>query len=154
MTIDLGDKCRQRLEEVKQWFESLPEGVAEIEERLLPDVGVIILTIRPLINPDATEFGVHFLDDEFHIGTDTPHEGFREIPCTYSAVEYCRAIVSGELTIRQQLWKGIVVSERIELQNEDPEPDEYYAGCGCLLAPVRWLLRGKEERVIRYASYY
>lgn len=89
MTVELSDQCRQRLEEVQEWFASLPEGVAAMEVKHLQDVGVIILTIRPLLNPDAVEFAVHFLDEEFHIGSDTPHPGFREIPCTYSAVDYC-----------------------------------------------------------------
>ncbi len=58
MTVELSDQCRQRLEEVQEWFASLPEGVAAMEVKHLQDVGVIILTIRPLLNTTVVDYVV------------------------------------------------------------------------------------------------
>ncbi len=112
MTVELSINCTQRLEEVKQWFGSLPEGVAEMRIETLPRYGVTIVWIRPLLQPEAAPFQVSLLvDDQFHV-TAGREGDWREIPCSYSPVDYCRAIVSGGLTDVERLWRGRVVSTR------------------------------------------
>ncbi len=47
-------QCRRGLEEVRPWFESLPEGVAEMETSELQEQGVLVVGIRPILNAHPT----------------------------------------------------------------------------------------------------
>ncbi len=149
----MDDQCRRRLEEVRQWFESLPEGVAEMETSELQEQGVLVVGIRPILNPHATKFWLHFLDGEFHVGTEGGGR-FPEVPCSDSAVDYCRGIVVGDLTLTEYHRKGRVVQLRTDLRREGETETFVKSGCyGCLTAPLQWLLRREKHRT-HYPAYY
>ena len=110
--------------------------------------------IRPLLNPDAATIGIGFAADIFDV-----HTGY----CAWdynmcsedSAVDHYRAIASGGMTEVEQLWAGRVINVRRELRMDgEVQRMSYSQGCGCLLLPLRWLFRSREERVIHYPPYY
>ena len=80
---------------------------------------------------------------------------FEGIECSESAVDYCRAIASGGMTVVERLWRGRALSARTELEMESgAEAMEWGDAPRRFLGPFRWLLRSREERVIRYPPYH
>lgn len=153
MEAELSADCARQLDEVRRWFGSLPRGAAEMDIGTLREYGVTTVKVRPLLEPDAAVFEVSFLEDGFHVYAGREGE-WREIPCSHSPVDYCRAIASGGLTDIEHLWRGRAVSARTGLRL--PDGVDGVTGHdlpGCFLAILRRAAGGREERVTRYAPY-
>jgi hypothetical protein len=161
VTVEMGDECNRRLEEVERWASSLPPEVIGME-RVTLEEGVTVLAFSPLRNPKAALFDLHFLPTEFHVhagrGTeriDSLYSDWRELPCSESPLEYCEAIVSGGLTETEYVRQGKVVKLRTELRLGDTtEASTTWNGCGCLALPWTRAARWDEVRTIHYPAYW
>ncbi len=57
-------ECRQQIEDVRRWLESLAQGVAEREIDDYHRHYDVVLTIRPRLNPDGASFELGFVAGE------------------------------------------------------------------------------------------
>ncbi len=166
MTAQTGETCKSRVEEIKGWFDSLPEGTVEIEIDNSHQHYEVVVTIRPLLNPDAAGFEIGFVAGEYDVWlTDTRGEfrgGYTENRCRDdSPVDYCRAIASGGLTVMEYRRESRRVILRHELRIDGEILDYNWfgerGGCGCAGTPWMWLWRRHwrwdETSITRYPPY-
>ncbi len=148
-----------RLADVRTWFDSLPEGTAEMELTEQDDATMVL--IRPLRTPDAADIWIRIdkTSGFVYLGAG---EVFRvddlvwETDIPIGAV--CRAIASGGLREEIKLWRGrktgAFAALWVEGESEPVTNSETYTFRGAL---ARLLLGtmfgGKEKRSIRYAPY-
>ncbi len=119
MTAQTGETCKSRVEEIKGWFDSLPEGVAEMEVDISHQHFEVVVTIRPLLNPDAAGYEIGFVASNYDVWlVDARGEfqgGYTDNRCRDdSPIDYCQAIVSGGLTVTEYRREG----RRVILRHE------------------------------------
>lgn len=161
-----------RFAAVKKWFETLPEGLAEMNigpHDLYPSA-MTQITIRPLRNPDAASIEIGFQGEGdwlvyFSAGSDE-RGGFSittEFWPDMPLVEMCRAVVLGGLIREVRLWRGEEVGARYLLYGLEGERDPVYdPSRNDLRYSLRGdlarliigsLLGGKAKREVRYPPY-
>jgi hypothetical protein len=167
MTAQPGDTCESRIEEVRRWFESLPEGVAEMEIDSSHQHYEVVVTIRPLLHPDAAGFEIGFVAGDYDVwltdGRGESRGGYMDNRCRdASPVGYCEAIASGGLTVTEYRREGRRVILRHELRLDGEILDYNWfgesGGCGCAGLPWMWLWRRRrkweEAHTEHYPPYY
>ncbi len=153
MTTDLSANCTERFEELSKWFESLPPGVAKMEIVSSPKRYPLEVEIKPLLNPEAASILIGIDRAVFDVWAGGAY--LSDIACSErSPADYCQSIVSGGLTETEYMWAGVLAYETAQLLvGDELVTERSYPFWGCLLAPIRSLLRGKRERVTRYPPY-
>ncbi len=149
--------CDERAAEIEAWFESLPEGVAEISTAGSPSSGGRIFEIAPIDNLAAARMRIELGSGGFSVragqrfwapGMDCSRE---------SPVPYCQALAEGELTEWELLRKGEVVGWETRLlvgrkrlhgrRFFDPMYEKWWTGW-------RRFLPGRKRRRVSYSPYY
>ena len=160
------NECASRVEEVRRWYESLPDGTAEMEVDNSHRYYEVVVAVRPLLDPDASGFEIGFVAGDYDVWlTDARGEfqgGYTKNRCRDdSPVDYCRAIASGGLTVTEYRREGRRVILRHELRMDGEVLDYNWfgesGGCGRAGAPWMWLWRRRwkwdETRTTHYPPY-
>lgn len=144
-----------RLKDIKLWFESLPDYLAQMQV-VSRDDGTLV-EIEPLVNLDASRMWIRLNKDtgfanlgagEGYLLDDTFWE--EEIPFP----DVCHAIISGNLTEEVCVWKNRVIAVRGWLVLSGEMNPIYNTQTYSIAGEIGWWLsRRKSRRVIHYPPY-
>ncbi len=146
------------LSQVREWFVSLPEGVAELDIRTGSDEATYV-EIRPLIQAGASPIHLR-IDKESGFLSLGAGQGY-SIDDTFwpdmPVVDVCQAIASGGLTEEVWLWKGEEAGRRGCLQVRGEKHPVCISWTRSLSKEMKrsllGVLSGSEKRVVNYVPW-
>jgi hypothetical protein len=154
-----GTEYPRRLAEAREWFASLPPGIAEMDVRDEEDA--VSVDIRPVRTPEAAGIQIHIDKTSGFVSMGAGHgchldDTFWEGAIPLRAV--CEAIASGRLTERIRLWRGEETSAEGALRVEgEARPVENGWTYSFRKSIARLLLGrivpGSGTRIVRYPPY-
>lgn len=139
------------MEDVQQWFRTLPEGVAEMDITSSHPYYDILIEIRPLRGQQAAPIQIGVIGEKFDIWAGL--HGLTGYQCGEdSPARYCEAITSGQLVDVDTMLRGRVIASRTELSlGAETEKELWSSGRDFLSTIFR---RGQTSvRRRRYAPY-
>ncbi len=161
-----------RFAAVQEWFETLPEGLAEMKvgpHDIYPS-SMTQINIRPLRNPDAAIIEIGFNGEGawlVYFAAASGERGGFSITTEYwpdmPLVEVCKAVVAGGLVREVRLWRGREVRARYLLYGVEGESQPVYdrsfnnfrysRRLSLARLTIGSLFGGKEEQTIHYPPY-
>ena len=154
----MGDSCAPTVHEIKEWFDTIPQGFAELRMLDTAPDGERVLELVPLRNLAAAHVRIEIGADTFAVRAGQRFLAPGRSCSAESPTAYCQAIVAGKLTETALLRKGEAIGWKTELlvgtkrlvgRRLFGHADErWYDG------PLRWFRRGRGKRRVGYSPYY